>query len=201
MLQGSEDFGDALLVGVGGDEDMLDVFRFRGRSLIASRMVSWARRPRGLGVDMLIGRADRRTLILVAPLTDFSKEAAIVSMVVVRQNGLGPGQDQIGCDATEDLRKGKDRRAEVQRSEIGSSAGGGNYWVVGFQRFADGDESARFAPGGGFDDSMTPAWFRRQYDGESEARRPNWRLYPPVLINYGNSPSCRQGGQHSQDWG
>lgn len=79
VLQGAEDLSDAGLAGMGGDQDVLDIFALGGSELWFGGAVSgWAlsrlalaRARKGAG-----GRG-RLALILVAPFTDFSKELDI----------------------------------------------------------------------------------------------------------------------------
>lgn len=71
FLQGAEDLADAKLAGMGGDEDVLNVFRFWRRKLQDKIRVS--QRTTGVSAQS----SPKPTLTLVAPLTDFSKELAM----------------------------------------------------------------------------------------------------------------------------
>jgi hypothetical protein len=79
MLKRSKDFADAGFVRMRGHKDVLDIFGLRWRGLRSSTISATVH---------TLGRKERRsrdrtstgpTLILVAPLTDFSKELAMVA--------------------------------------------------------------------------------------------------------------------------
>lgn len=84
--QGSEDLSNASLAGMRCDEDMLDILGL-GRSELdegALAMIEGSNANRG-------GRISGRTLILVAPFTDFSKELAMDQLCSSCQGrGAGP---------------------------------------------------------------------------------------------------------------
>ena len=79
-LEGSKNLGNASFSRVGGDEDMFDIFGFgRGKLGAVSRAERMMQR--------------RATLILVAPLTDFSQPEAIWT-------GLGLAMNKA-CDGNQ----------------------------------------------------------------------------------------------------
>lgn len=115
MLQRPEDLGNAGLVGMGGYEDMLDVFRLGGRGLAIDCSVS----PSAGGFFHGM-RPGQRTLILVAPLTDFSKELAIV--LVVRQRRVLDGTDRLRQRTLRDSRV-RNSNGNSNSSRLGSVVG------------------------------------------------------------------------------
>lgn len=127
VLQSSENLTNASLAGMRGDKNMLDIFRLRGSSLkTAGQSVLMAD-----SMAVFLFQNFSLAFILVAPLTDFSKELDIVARRFRGSRGSRGSDECLGVEERASERSDQ-KDQEDQRDQKGQEGQEGLYRSLAF---------------------------------------------------------------------